>query len=144
MEFAESMDFMAPNVRFHNARFYYSDPLCCQILLSIRAQMSTNTIADDSSAMSSNVVYILYFIAYGNDPIVVGREMGVDSKKNYVPAPIGSTTFSYLPGQKLIGLGRSLIAVDPSEIVKKCVIATSNEISGMYVVTALVNSFETD
>ena len=77
-------------------------------------------------------------------PIVVGREMGVDSKKNYVPAPIGSTTFSYLPGQKLIGLGRSLIAVDPSEIVKKCVIATSNEISGMYVVTALVNSFETD
>ena len=43
-----------------------------------------------------------------------------------------------------ICLGRSLIAEDPSEIVKKCVIATSNEISGMYVVTALVNSFETD
>ena len=43
----------------------FTDPLCCQILLSIRAQMSSNTIADDSSAMSSNVVYILYFIAYG-------------------------------------------------------------------------------
>ncbi len=81
-----------------------------------------------------------------SQPIVIGREMGVNSKKNYVPAPIGNTTFSYLPGQtmKLIGLSRSLIAIDPSEIVTKCVIATCNEISEMYVVTALVNNFETD
>ncbi|KAK4009279.1 hypothetical protein OUZ56_018395 [Daphnia magna] len=78
--------------------------------------------------------------------LVIGREMGVDSKKNYVRAPIGSTTFSYLPGQtmKLIGLGPSLIAIDPSEIVTKCVIAKCNIISNMFIVTALVNNFETD
>ncbi|KAK4017467.1 hypothetical protein OUZ56_032778 [Daphnia magna] len=41
--------------------------------------------------------------------------------QNYVPASIESTTFSFLPGQtmKLIGLGPSLIAIDPSEIVTK-------------------------
>ena len=44
----------------------------------------------------------------------------------------------------LFGLGRSLIAIDPTEIVSKCVIASCNEISQMYVVTALVNNFETD
>lgn len=45
---------------------------------------------------------------------------------------------------KLFGLSRSLIAIDPSEIPTKCVIATCSEISQLYVVTTLVNNFETD
>ena len=77
---------------------------------------------------------------------LIGREIGTESRKRYVPSDIGESSFSYLLGQtmKCVGLGRSVLALNPSDIVAKCVVSLHNDITETYVVTALVNNFETD
>ena len=52
---------------------------------------------------------------------IVGRKMGVNSKKIYLPDPIDGECFSPIPGQttKLFGLSKELFAYDPINIQQK-------------------------
>lgn len=77
---------------------------------------------------------------------IIGKPLGVISKRTYLPKPINETVFSIFPGQtmKCEGLGSTLLAYDPKTIVSKCVVAMKNSLTETFVVTALANSFETD
>ena len=77
---------------------------------------------------------------------IVGKKMGVDSKKIYLPAPIEGECFSPIPGQttKLFGLSKELFAYDPIDIKAKAVLAMNNILTETFVATAIVNSIETD
>lgn len=98
---------------------------------------------------SGSFLFIESILRVKNSPdevYLIGREIGTDSKQSYIPDKIGETSFSYLIGQtmKCVGLSNSLIAFNPVDIVTKCVIALYNDVTQMYVVTALVSNFETD
>ena len=71
--------------------------------------------------------------------------MGQEDIVKYTPSPIGNTVFSTLPGQtaKLTSL-RNLEAVLPHNIIRKCVVAEYNSLLPSFIVTALVNTVETD
>ena len=77
---------------------------------------------------------------------IIGKKIGAISKKNYVPQPLNGTVFSIIPGHttKLIGLSKELHAYDPIDIKAKCVAALMNSLTETFVLTAIVNSFETD
>jgi hypothetical protein len=77
---------------------------------------------------------------------VIGRKLGTHSKKTYVPEPIKGTTFSEIPGHttRLIGLSNELYAYDPISIKAKGVCAMMNKLTETFVITAIVNTFETD
>lgn len=77
---------------------------------------------------------------------IIGKKIGAISKKNYVPQPLNGTVFSIIPGHttKLIGLSKELYAYDPIDIKAKCVAALMNSLTETFVLTAIVNSFETD
>ena len=72
--------------------------------------------------------------------------MGQEDIVKYTPSTIGNTVFSTLPGQtaKLTSLSRNLEAVLPHNITRKCVVAEYNSLLPSLIVTALVNTVETD
>ena len=77
---------------------------------------------------------------------VLGRKLGTDHQQSYTPEPIDSTVFTYFPGQtkKLTGLGENQIAYKIGDVSSKCVVAMKSDLIEQYVVTSLVNSFESD
>ncbi len=70
--------------------------------------------------------------------------MGHDLKKMYTPSLIGKN-FASLPGQttSLTGLGE-MKAVLPHQLIRKCVVAAYNSLLPSFIVSALVNTLETD
>ena len=77
---------------------------------------------------------------------VLGRRLGTDHQRSYTPEPVDGTVFTYFSGQtmKLTGLGRDLVAYEINDVMSKAVVAMKSEIAEQYVVTSLVNKFETD
>lgn len=77
---------------------------------------------------------------------IIDRKIGTDSQKTYVPEPIKNTIFSVIPGHttRLIGLSKELFAYDPIHVKAKGVCAMMNDLTETYVITAIVNTFETD
>ena len=77
---------------------------------------------------------------------IIGRKIGVYSKKTYLPEPIDGEQFSHIPGQttKLVGMSTQLFAYDPNAIQAKAVIAMNNTLTETFVATAIANPFETD
>jgi len=77
---------------------------------------------------------------------ILGKKLGAQSKKNYVPLPINDTIFHPIPGHtsKLVGISKELIAYDPTCIKAKGVVSVMNSLTETFIVTAIVNSFETD
>ena len=70
--------------------------------------------------------------------------MGQEFKSTYSPVLLGQE-FDCLPGQttRLTGLG-DLEAILPYQIVRKCVVAAYNSLLSSFIVTALINTLETD
>lgn len=77
---------------------------------------------------------------------VIGREVGILSKRTYLPLPIADTSFSHISGQttKLVGVDKSLKAFKPEDIISKCVVALNNCMTEMVIASRLPNNFETD
>lgn len=77
---------------------------------------------------------------------ILGRKLGTESKKTFTPEAIDKTKFEYFAGQttKLCGIADDLTAYELADVVSKCVVSMNNELVEQYVVTSLVNNFETD
>lgn len=91
-------------------------------------------------------VEILSIPVIQNRSFIVCQPLGAYSKTVYLPKPIDGVIFRPIPGQttKLIGKSKVLIAVDPSEILAKCVVSVNSSLTDTIIVTALPNPFETD
>ena len=77
---------------------------------------------------------------------ILGRKLGTESKETFTPEAIHGTKFEYFAGQttKLFGVADCLTAYELGDVVSKCVVSMTNELVEQYVVTSLVNNFETD
>lgn len=75
-----------------------------------------------------------------------GRQLGTVHKETYTPDPIDGISFSVHPGQtsKLTGIGNNIVAYKIEDVALKCVVAMKSDFVEKYVVTALVNKYETD
>lgn len=79
---------------------------------------------------------------------IFGHTLGTVSFETYSPFPIGSKQFMNIPGQtaKVVGMNENLEIVLPTEIERKCVVASHNNqlFPVSYILTALPNTLETD
>lgn len=100
----------------------------------------------DGCFLAINATVLIDAISNGERSFIMDKKMGVLSKYRYVPQKIGTIEFSPFPGHtvKLVDVDSSLTAYDPKEIVSKCVVALNNSLTDTYVLTTLVNHFETD
>jgi hypothetical protein len=77
---------------------------------------------------------------------ILGRQLGTLSKEYFTPDAVEGTEFSHFPGltSKLTGIGENPVAYSIADVSTKCVVTMKNELIEKYVVTGLVNKFETD
>ena len=77
---------------------------------------------------------------------LLGRKLGTHHEQSCTPELMDRTSFTYFPDQtkKLTGLGENQIAYEIGDVSSKCVVAMKSELIEQYVVTSLVNNFETD
>ncbi len=94
--------------------------------------------------------YIIHFesplVIDSPQSFIIGRQLGTESQEAYNPEPVEGLTFDSLPGQttKLMGISDCLLAYRIDSIVSKCVIAMKSDLVQQFVVSSLVNNFETD
>lgn len=95
----------------------------------------------DFVAIDSIVYFPSIFMTF-----IIGRKYGSESKQTFLPPSLNGIDFSPTHGQttRLVGKSKHQLAFDPLQIKKKCVLAMNNVLTDTYLITALVNHFESD
>ena len=78
--------------------------------------------------------------------VILGNLLGTEAMKLYIPNSIETVHFHQVKGITVMlhGKGNNIVDYYATDVMKKCVAASYNDNEACYVITGIVNRYETD